>query len=37
MTFKEAYFSNVAWQPDTILRIIINFKIVLNFPSKYIT
>ena len=24
MTFKEAYFSNVAWQPDTILRIIIN-------------
>lgn len=24
MTFKEAYFSNVVWQPDTILRIMIN-------------
>lgn len=24
MTFKEAYFSNVASQPDTILRIVIN-------------
>lgn len=22
--YKEAYFSNVVWQPDTILRIMIN-------------
>ena len=24
MTFKEAYLNNLAWQPDTILRIMIN-------------
>lgn len=23
MTFKEAYLNNLAWQPDTILRIMI--------------
>jgi hypothetical protein len=32
MTFKEAYLKNLAWQPDTTLRIMINFKIVPNFP-----
>ena len=24
MTFKEVYLNNVVWQPDTILRIMIN-------------
>lgn len=24
MTFKEVYLSNAVWQPDTILRIMIN-------------
>lgn len=32
--YKEVYLNNVVWLPDTTLRIMINFKIVLNFPSK---
>ena len=36
MTFCEPPYKEV-WLPDTTLRIMINFKIVLNFPSKYIT
>lgn len=39
--YKEVYLNKVVWLPDTTLRIMINFKIVLNFPSnfgtKYIT
>jgi hypothetical protein len=30
--YKEVYLNNVVWLPDTTLRIMIIFKIVLNFP-----
>lgn len=32
--YKEVYLNNVVWLPDTTLRIMINFKIVLNFQTN---
>ena len=34
LPYKEVYLNNVVWLPDTTLRIMINFKIVLNFPIE---
>jgi hypothetical protein len=34
MTFKEAYLNNLAWQPDTILRIMIKMDRVSIFEEE---
>lgn len=34
MTFKEAYLNNLAWQPDTILRIMIKMEGVSIFEEE---